>query len=85
MNTMILTTAQAKAVYSAMCALNNVGGTIKVTLPLGRGNATARDCIRVYEDDSMVKVNRIEDFVIDSREVYDNQSAFATAYGLHQG
>jgi len=82
---MVLTTAQAQAVYAAMVALNNVGGTIKVTLPLGRGNAPARDCIRVFEDDGMVKVNRIEDFVIDSREAYDNQAAFAAAYGLQQG
>lgn len=82
---MILNQSQAEAVYTAMCALNNVSGTIKVTLPLGRGNATARDCIRVFEDDGMVKVNRIEDFVIDRHEVYDNQAAFVTAYGLDHG
>lgn len=34
MNALILTQAQAEAIYNAMCAMNTVGGQIKATVQL---------------------------------------------------
>ena len=71
---MILGKEQAQAVYSAMCALNNVGGRIDVTWP---------DHGRVIEDaKSFVFVFSREGVVL---EKHVSQAAFATAYGLQQG
>lgn len=74
---MILNKSQAEAVYSAMCALNNVSARLDVNLPQGNGLA-----IRVYEGLG----GRI--FLTTERgqtEIYADQSAFATAYDLQQG
>ena len=67
----ILNRAQAEAVYSAMCALNNV---------------SFRACDLSF-DKAIVKqafsgaINVIG--VVGDDECYDSQSAFATAYGLN--
>lgn len=76
--TLILTTAQAEAAYSAMCALNNISMRL---------DGCVGDGIRMHEDENG------EVFVFETRaghtgglrEEYENQSAFATAYGLQQG
>lgn len=78
---MILNKEQAKAVYDAMCALNNVSHTYMRTnfcAPNGKR-------ISVVEVDEGISItllqgNRAEQ--IEAEEVYDNQSAFAAAYGL---
>lgn len=69
----ILSKAQAEAVYSAMCALNNV---------------SFRACDMSF-DKAIVKqafngaISVIG--VIGGDEDYNDQAAFATAYGLQQG
>lgn len=72
---MILNKAQAIAVYDAMCALNNVGGKIKVFIPAYDVLA----CIQISEEISgyikIVGFTKIEE--------YTNQNGFATAYGLN--
>lgn len=78
MNTMILTKAQAEAVYSAMCALNNIGARLTAL--------TIDEEFRVAER----VTGRIALYVStgadwEPAEAYDSQSAFATAYGLQQG
>ena len=71
--TKILNKTQAEAVYSAMCALNNV---------------SFRACDLSF-DKAIVKqafngaISVIG--VIGDDEHYDSQVAFATAYGLQQG
>jgi|GEM_PF-1799904 len=86
MTTKILTQAQAEAVYSAMCALNNVGGTVKATLPaIGLPAATSGTYIRAWEDDGHIKVIRSVRHTREADEFYEDQAAFATAYGLQQG
>lgn len=67
---LILTPAQAEAVYSAMCELNNVGGRIDVRL--------ANCCVTEHSRGVNVEGPT-------TTEQYANQSAFATAYGLQQG
>lgn len=65
---MILSKPQAEAVYSAMCALNNFSA-------------------QAFDDDVLVKqqpsgfVTVLHGTVV--REVYANQAAFATAYGMN--
>lgn len=77
MSQMILTKAQAEAVYSAMCHLNNVGMRIGATLDGG---------VRVIEvPGGAVHVRRFIGGEWASGELYGDQSAFATAYGLQQG
>lgn len=73
---MILNQAQAEAVYSAMCALNSVGATIgSISMHDEQGLAIA-----VHTTSNgmwMIKSAR------KTSEWHDNQSAFATAYGLN--
>lgn len=68
---MILTQAQAEAVYSAMCTLNNVDGRITCSI---QAFITVKETFlgHVY----VSHMNR------EGLERYDNQAAFATAYGL---
>jgi len=72
---LILTTAQAQAVYSAMCALNNIGAVIDVEIPGGCGGTriqgTFTGSVRVEQ--------RWDDW---KSERYPDQDAFAAAYGL---
>lgn len=74
---MILTPAQAEAVYSAMCHLNNVSGRIA---------ATMEEKLRVIEmATGAVYVRELLGGEWETAELYADQSAFATAYGLQQG
>lgn len=80
---MILNQAQAEAVYSAMCALNNVGGRADAFIEGATTNIHARE---LY--DGRLVVHEIPHDAPKSditTERYDNQAAFATAYGLQQG
>lgn len=82
---LILNQAQAEAVYTAMCHLNNVCGQIQVRFPVEGGLK-----IDVYE-------TRFGAIHVESEysgagsqgnpwtENYADQSAFAAAYGLQQG
>ena len=70
MNTKILTTTQAEAVYSAMCHLNNVG-------VIG-GDLTLTEGLRVQ----WLECVTVRDGLSGPREEYPNQAAFATTYGL---
>lgn len=72
---MILTQAQAEAVYSAICVLNNVSGRIEaLNLP---DNGIAVGCF----SSGVIHVRNI----YGQFENHTNQAAFATAYGLQQG
>ncbi len=77
--TKILTKTQAEAVYSAMCALNNVGAHLDARIYSA--------AIRVQEmPGGMIVVHRpVHNAPSAEQETYANQSAFATAYGLQQG
>lgn len=86
--TSILTQAQAEAVYSAMCALNNVCGTIgEISMPAHRvkgrvavSEATSGEiAVRHLE----FAGNPVEQCVTEER--YADQNAFAAAYGLDHG
>lgn len=67
--TKILNRAQAKAVYDAMCALNNVGGNLRV----------AMHSIIVQESSTgTVLITHFKG----PREGYPSQAAFAEAYGV---
>jgi hypothetical protein len=82
---LILNSAQAEAVYSAMCALNNVAlceglsisfiGTINGNAERIKVEETDKDVIRVS-----YRLGRE-----DEREHHEGQAAFATAYGLNAG
>lgn len=79
---MLLTKAQAEAVYNAMCSLNNVGAALDCRIPLGHGSAT-----RVYEAMNgsvhvAVYLGRRE---WKSVEKHETLTTFAAAYGLQQG
>ena len=77
---MILSQAQAEAVYSAMVALNNVSATVDVLLPNGNGTA-----LRVYEalNGSIHVAYESVGVKWVTREKHEDQAAFATAYGLN--
>lgn len=68
---MILTKAQAEAVYSVMCALNNVGGRADIAI-----DAKHLKIIEATDGQIAIWVKNFPE------EVYANQSAFAAAYGL---
>lgn len=73
---MILNQAQAEAVYSAMCAFNNIGvsdGHVAIA------GARAQEDVRVNWDHSVaVGVGAMGG----KREDYETQAAFAAAYSL---
>lgn len=76
-----LNPAQAEAVYTAMVALNNVWARAHVRIDLEDGQTLH---VREHEDET------IQVFIGDARgnkcggsfEQYENQNAFAAAYGL---
>lgn len=77
---MILNQSQAAAVYSAMCALNNVSGRIKAQF-----GDVSDDGVNVFEElDGSVNVVRVRHYDVLEAERYASQAAFATAYGLQQ-
>jgi hypothetical protein len=79
MTTKLLTQAQAEAVYSAMCALNNVGGKVKAEFDNPKGYHTA-----VFEN-AFKYVTVVESYFHrkTNEEAYTSQAAFAEAYGLN--
>lgn len=72
---LILNQSQAEAVYSAMCAMNEVGGKI--------------DRIDLEGSEVRVRENTAGRVFVESmergEEAYFDQSDFATAYGLDHG
>lgn len=78
----ILNQAQAEAVYSAMCAMNNVGGRIDAAMPAGGGTG-ARVRETVHGQILVAGEFRGEAHGGPWKELYDNQHAFANAYGLN--
>ena len=64
----ILNQAQANAVYDAMCALNNVGGSLKTSFQLTTVEEVGGRWIMIKDHSTGVV------------EEYDGQSIFATAY-----
>lgn len=83
---MILNQAQAEAVYSAMCALNNVSvseGT-EITFVGTSNDGMARYTCSEYPD-GQIEVDKWPGQLDRHIEFYANQAAFATAYGLQQG
>ena len=73
---MILNKSQAEAVYSAMCALNNVGSvSCEFNLPNGAWVQVRADGVI-----SIAPEARFANW-----ERYDTQAAFAAAYGLQRG
>ncbi|CCH09499.1 hypothetical protein [Achromobacter xylosoxidans] len=73
---LILTTAQAQAVYSAMCALDALGPDHGAEFHLGDWVYVRR----VHLDGAI----RIEDRADGDDERHDDLAAFAAAYGLRQ-
>lgn len=72
---MLLNQAQAQAVYTAMCHLDNVGARINVAF---RG----RHELRVFElPTGRVHVVVMDDSNVCMSEHYDSQQEFALAYG----
>ena len=69
---MILNQVQAEAVYSAMRALNNVGGRIAAALDGGE-----REICEMHDGTIIIH----SDFGL-KKEQHANQAAFAAAYGL---
>lgn len=89
MPTLILNTSQAEAVYSAMCALNNVSGALWCRMPIGKGEEWAdvrqddRGAIHIGKG-PLRRFDPIESVVtIGPREYHADQNAFSTAYGLN--
>jgi hypothetical protein len=80
---MILNKAQAEVVYRAMATLNNVSGIIDVRLPVGRIDTYIRVRQEIMSDDVIVSVT--SSGATRGHEQYEDQSAFAMAYGLEYG
>jgi hypothetical protein len=81
MPTKLLTPAQAEAVYSAMCALNNVGAKLKAAF--GSWPPLGKDGTNVFENESgVVRVVRCVGYELAEDEEYADQATFAAAYGL---
>lgn len=76
----ILTHAQAAAVYSAMCALNNVGATITANIP-----PTGEDGRWVHVDECADSGQITLTMGLRRVACHSDQAAFASAYGLQQG
>ena len=75
---MILNPSQAKAVYDAMCALNNVSAKVKAMF----GNV-ADTGVNVFEDElDTVTVAEVARYNVVRSENYKSQADFAAAYSL---
>ncbi len=72
----ILSTAQAQAVYSAMCALNNISVNFDTMWRADDGES-----VRITENKYGVLVRKGGESGVS--EHYDDQAAFAAAYGLN--
>lgn len=77
---MILNNSQAKAVYNAMCELNNINGKIKATFE--QTSVDTFTNVFEKEENGIVIVNKVVKFTIVEREVFTNKAEFQTAYGV---
>ena len=78
----ILNQAQAEAIYSAMCALNNVGGHLDAYVP-NLSNPAKKGHLVVVREMGAATIEVRAGFAEGAeREDYRNRSAFAAAYGL---
>jgi hypothetical protein len=75
----ILSKAQAEAVYAAMCALNSVNA--RVTVHFGDIATTGCNVFQL-ERTEVVRVAYVETFRTRRSEDYADQSEFAKTYGL---
>lgn len=75
---MILNQSQADAVYSAMCALNNVGGRVDTRFVNGMASVIE---VRDRADRGVIVLFQTGGATRDI-EKHINQAAFAAAYGL---
>jgi hypothetical protein len=76
-NANILDKAQAQAVYGAMCALNNVGATLKANIPPAEETGRwiyVEECADTGQITLTTGLRRVA--------CYSNQDAFTAAYGL---
>lgn len=73
---MLLGKEQARSIYDAMCALNNIGATLNV---LAVPNAHEAD-VKVHE---RLINGQIVIWNGDREETYANQNEFAAAYGVN--
>lgn len=73
----VLTQPQAEAVYSAMCAMNSVGATIKANIPPAEEGGRWV-CVEECADSGQITLTT------GLRRVacHSNQATFAVAYGL---
>ena len=74
----ILTQDQAEAVYSAMCALNNVNALLSTFIRTDSGKF-----IEVHDNGDEITLWSKE-VELPTKETHTGQSAFAAAYGLDQ-
>lgn len=77
--TLILNESQAEAVYSAMCALNNVGGTLRTFFGSYDNGQQVEESIHRT---GIIQVFEMGHGVAIRQEKYSSQSAFGIAYGL---
>ena len=77
---MILSKAQAEAVYRSLCALNSVGGRADAFIEGRTANIYARELSdgRVIVHEIPHNTPRLDT----TTELYSNQADFAAAYGL---
>lgn len=76
---MILKETQADAIYRAMVAMNNVYGIIETRVPV---STTAIAVVKEQINDGIIVVTLQSGGAIRAMESYENQNAFAKAYGL---
>ena len=76
---MILTQAQAEAVYSAMCALNNVCAKMKAEMR----SSDKKQYVEVQQTGERVYVSQYTGGRVSGTELHADQTAFAAAYGLN--
>lgn len=73
----ILTQAQAQAVYSAMCALKNVGAIIRASVPVDDATwVHIEECADTGQITLTRRLRRVA--------CHSNHAAFAAAYGLQE-
>ncbi|WP_281661174.1 hypothetical protein [Microvirgula aerodenitrificans] len=76
----ILSKTQASAIYDAICVLNRIGARIHTTVE----NDGESNFILVFEGkDGKINARVIKEMFAIKREIFTDQSEFATAYGLN--
>lgn len=78
---LILNKSQAEAVYSAMCALNNVSGIFDAKFQKYVGERIGIIVVQAaWDGEVFIKSDVFE--MAQQSELYTDQNAFAEAYGL---